>query len=144
MSKDQLRPGNSLVQREVEPIILAKLSEMLGVDLDDSSGLPGIQLDGFADCDEPVCVEVWAHQGRAKGGQLGKVMKDMCKLLLCERLLGKPCRKVFAVADESAILFLQNSWQGRFVREFGIECIVVNIPEDVRDRVRKAQKKQYR
>lgn len=92
----------------------------------------------------PVLVEVWAHQGPAKGAQPGKVMKDLCKLLLVEKLLGKDCRKVFAVADETAIAFLRNSWQGQFVDEFGIECVVVAVSDETRSRIKEAQKRQFR
>lgn len=71
-------------------------------------------------------------------------MKDMCKLLLVEKLIGKQCRKIVAVCDGSALTFLQNSWQGRFADEFGIERIVVDVDEATRDTVRQAQARQYR
>ena len=101
-------------------------------------------MDGYAEGATPICVEAWAHQGPAKGGQLGKVMRDFCKLLLVERLLGRPCRKVFVVCDPDAIAFLQNSWYGQFADEFGIERIVVEIPGDIRQRIRDAQVRQFR
>ena len=103
-----------------------------------------VDLDGYVDGPIPICVEAWAHQGRAKGGQPHKVMRDFCKLLLVERLLGRPCRKVFAVCDEAAIAFLRNSWQGQFAEEFGIECVVVEIAECTRQQVRDAQVRQFR
>ncbi len=103
-----------------------------------------VDLDGFVDGAHPICVEVWAHQGPAKGGQTGKVMRDFCKLLLVERLLGKPCRKMFAVCDGAALAFLQNSWQGHFAEEFGIEQVVVDLSDETRQRIRDAQTRQYR
>lgn len=103
-----------------------------------------VDLDGYSDGPTPVCVEVWAHQGRAKSGQTGKVMRDFAKLLLVEKLLGKPCRKVFAVCDPDSISFLQNSWQGQFADEFGIERVVVDISEETRRAIRNAQLRQVR
>ena len=125
-------------------MIRRKLERKLGIELSPDSPVPGVELDGFAKRRRPVCVEIWAHQGPAKGGQLGKVMKDMCKLLLCERLLGKGCRKIFAVADEAAVAFLQNSWMGRFALEFGVDIVPVHIPPALSKRIRQAQKRQYR
>jgi len=144
MPKPEQRPGDSRVQREAEGVIREALAERLGVKLAEGPSELGLQLDAFAEGPPPVCAEIWAHQGRAKSAQKAKVMADMCKLLLCERLLGKPCRKFFAVSDELALAFLQNSWQGRFADEFGIERIVVQIPAEVRARIAEAQRKQYR
>jgi hypothetical protein len=144
-SPPKTHPGDSSEQRSAETEILAALAEHLGVHFD---GHPEIDLrvrpDGFADGPIPTCVEIWAHQGKAKSAQTAKVMKDMCKLLLVEKLIGKQCRKIVAVCDANCLSFLQNSWQGRFADEFGIERIVVAVDETTRDKVRKAQERQYR
>lgn len=136
--------GSSREQRDAEGVIRAALAEKLEIALSPRSLPEGPQLDGFADGPTPVLAEIWAHQGPAKSAQKNKVMADMCKLLLCERLLGKSCRKIVAVSDEKAHSFLENSWQGRFADEFGIERHAVDIPEDVRKRIRDAQQRQYR
>ena len=137
--------SDSSEQRSAESVILRKLERQLKVPLDGRPDIgQHIELDGFADGDKPVCVEVWAHQGTAKGGQPAKVMRDFCKLLLVERLLGRECRKVVAVCDQTALAFLENSWQGRFADEFGIERIVVGIDRKTRERLLNAQRRQYR
>lgn len=145
MTTPEKHASDSSEQRGAEAEILEALSTQWGVRFE---GRPDIgfrvDLDGFVDGDLPICVEVWAHQGNAKGGQPGKVMKDFCKLLLIEKLLGRRCRKVFAVCDEKAIAFLENSWQGRFADEFGIERIVVAVSDETRHSVRKAQDRQVR
>ena len=121
------------------------MENRIGVRLDSRPDVDQlVELDGFANGDTPVCVEVWAHQGAAKGGQSGKVMRDMCKLLLVEKLLGKKCRKIVVASDEAALSFLTNSWQGRFAHEFGIERIVVPVSENMRQRLREVQRRQYR
>jgi hypothetical protein len=137
--------SDSSEQRSAEVEILAALEKRFGIRLDGHPEIAQqVNLDGFADGPTPICVEVWAHQGKAIGGQPAKVMKDICKLLLVEKLIGRPCRKIVAVCDDSALNFLQNSWQGRFADEFGIERIVVDVDEAIRDKVRQAQARQYR
>lgn len=103
-----------------------------------------LELDGFCDAECPICVEIWAHQGKAKSAQKDKVMKDMCKLLLAEKKLGKPCCKVFVVADQDAVSHLKNSWQGEFAKKYGIELQVVDIDDATRQQICQAQKEQYR
>ena len=106
--------------------------------------LDSVQLDGYAHRRQRVCVEIRSRQGPAKGAQKHKVMTDMCKLLHVESLLGRPCRKILAVADEAAVAFLRGSWQGKFAKGVGIELRVVKIPEKLRDKTLAAQERQYR
>lgn len=141
--------GDSSVQRKAEPVIRAKLEKDLGVNAGDLSKstselLGEIDLDGFLDGIRPICVEIWAHQGKARSAQKDKVLKDMCKLLLAEDRLKKSCRKIIAVADEEAVAHLKNSWQGEFAEVFGIDINVVEIPKTTKRDIREAQKKQYR
>lgn len=144
MSEGETHPGDSAVQREAEKLIREQLGMNLGVLLDTAKRIDGLRPDGFCDGPEPICVEIWAHQGCAKSAQKAKVMMDMCKLLLCERLLGRKCRKIVAVSDEAACAFLRNSWEGRFAREFGIELHCVEVPPEVRERIQEAQRRQFR
>jgi len=144
MTPNNMHPGDSHVQREAERVIREALQTELGLQFGDTPTGLGLKLDGFADGERPVCVEIWAHQGTAKPAQKNKVMADMCKLLLAEHLLQRPCRKIFVVSDRSAISFLDGSWRGRFAETSGIETRVVGIPEDLRSRIRDAQRRQYR
>ena len=101
-------------------------------------------MDGFCEGNTPICVEIFAHQGATKPGQRRKLMADMCKLLLVEKLIGKTCRKIVAVSDRNALGFLDNSWQGRFAEEFDIERVGVTVSDSTREAVRQAQKRQRR
>jgi len=144
-SPDEQHPSNSLEQRAAEREILDTLERRLGIRLNMKVDIDQrVVLDGFANGDVPVCVEVWAHQGPAKGGQRHKVMRDFCKLLLVEKLLGRRCRKVFAVCDDKSLAFLTNSWQGRFAKEFDIETEVLDVCHTTRQKVLAAQKRQFR
>jgi hypothetical protein len=143
--KKKLHPSDSAVQRAAELEIVAAVAKKLRRQLNAKPVIDQVvALDGFADGRKPICVEAWAHQGQAKGSQPHKVMRDMCKLLLVEKLLGKKCRKIFAVCDESAIAFLKKSWQGRFATEYSIETIVVEVSAAARRRILAAQKLQYK
>ena len=137
-------PSSSREQRDAEAEIINALAKQWNVRLDGDFPLEFIQLDGFANGSTPLCVEVWAHQGPAKGSQPAKVMRDFCKLLLVEKLLGKPCRKVVVVCDPQALQFLHNSWQGKFADEFGIERVVVLVSDITRKKLLQVQKRQYR
>jgi len=147
MSECEAHPGDSAIQRGAEKVIREQLGLELGVSLDPAKRierLKGLCPDGFCDGPEPICVEIWAHQGCAKSAQKAKVMKDMCKLLLCERLLARKCRKIVVVSDDAALSFLRKSWEGQFAKEFGIELRCVDIPQAVREQIQGAQRRQFR
>ena len=138
-------PSDASEQKAAEKEIRQELEKQLEVQLNSQLQIDQhIELDGFADGSSPICVEIWAHQGSSKGSQPSKVMGDCCKLLLVEKLLGKPCRKIFAVCDREALAFLRRSWRGLFMEKFGIEIKVVGISKEIRRRLKKAQKDMYR
>ncbi|MCH9031114.1 MAG: hypothetical protein IIB00_02500 [candidate division Zixibacteria bacterium] len=137
------KSSDSTIQRQAEVVIRARLEKELGCNLVETSKyLKKLKLDGFCDSELPILIEIWAHQGRAKPAQQAKVMKDMCRLLLAEKLLGKPCRKIFVVSDQIAISHLKNSWQGEFAKSFGIETKVIPIDSELKRLILLAQKRQ--
>jgi hypothetical protein len=72
-------------------------------------------------------------------------MTDAAKLFLAGRLIGSDSRKILAFADDHAATWFQGrSWMAEAIRSMGIEVFVVDIPQDVRDRLRAAQDRQYR
>jgi len=73
-------------------------------------------------------------------------MTDAIKLLLVERVLFPGgARKILALTDEGAAAhFRGRSWMAEALREFGVEVMVVELPEDTRDRIRQAQRRQFR
>ena len=138
------KPGDSSVQQQAERVIREQLARELRCTLEKSPDTLGkVKLDGYC-AKPPICVEIWAHQGKAKPAQKAKIMKDICKLLLAERKLGKRCRKIFAVADDAAVSHLENSWQGEFAKAFDIEIRVVKIDNTTREKIIEAQRAQYR
>lgn len=98
-----------------------------------------LALDGFAAGSPPTLVEVFAHVGRARRGERHAIAHAMTKLLLAERRLAVPCRKVIAVIDAAALAHLDKGWGGDFAREFGIELKVLAGFEDRHDALRAAR-----
>lgn len=139
-------PGCSIEQQEAQAEILECLECRLGYPLKDIlRTTPRVELDGYHDGEPPTCVEVFSHVGKCKDGQRKKIMRDMCRLLLAERLIGRPCKKIIAVCSEATVSFLRgSSWQARFAIEFGIDVQCVQISEQTTDRLLRAQRRQQR
>jgi hypothetical protein len=128
------RPGDSRVQRDAEAVILASLSQALGVALAPRRvHLPGgayVDVDGASD-DPPILVEVWAHQGPPKVAQKHKVLADGLKLLYAAEQLGQGHRRILCLCDPlaAAPFTTARTWYAAALREHRIEVIVVDLPE---------------
>lgn len=93
-------------------------------------------------CDEPLTlVEVFAHQGRLRGGQLHKTSTDVLKLLTVRRLLLPDARLVLAMAGDEAARSL-TGWRRVAAREWGVDIVVVRIPDEARAGIAAAQVRQ--
>lgn len=142
-------PGDSVEQRDAEVHILAGLASELGVSLSPGSfALPNgvlVTVDGVAS-DPPILVEAWAHQGPPKSAQKAKVVTDALKLLWVDRVLfGGEARKILALSDPAAAGHFQGrSWMAAAFRDLGVEVRVVTLPAEVRERIRRAQERQFR
>ncbi len=142
-------PGDSAEQRDAEALIVAGLSAELRVSLTPRSfALPdGVRLtiDGVADA-PTILVEALAHQGPPKSAQKAKVVTDALKLLWVDRVLfGGEARKILALSDTAAAGHFQGrSWMAAAFRDLGIEVRVVSLPDAVREKIRRAQERQFR
>lgn len=141
-------PGNSSEQQEAERWLLDALSEKLGVALTKERFPLGdgswFELDGFSESPLILC-EAWAHVGTVKGGQKQKVMTDAFKLLFANAECGGHGQLILLFADRAAAAHFQGtSWMARCLREYGIQVEVIDLSPEVRARVTKAQKRQYR
>lgn len=138
--------SDSSEQRAIEAEVLAAFSNELGVSVTSTAPpqLSMLKLDGYASGPPPVLVEVFAHVGPSKGGQRHKIAHDMTKLLLAEKLLGVPCRKVIAVIDKAAVSHLSRGWNHEFAEHFGIEVRVVPGFENRHEAMLAVQARQRR
>jgi len=128
-----------------EPLILAGVAEVLGVGLAPRSlTLPGgarVDVDGVA-ADESVLVEVFAHQGRLRGGQFHKVSRDALKLITLARNR-HDAKLVIAFGDQAAAdCVTKRSWLAEALQTWRIEVVVVELEPAVRDGLRSAQVRQ--
>ena len=140
-------PSDSSEQRAIEVKVLRALEFELAVTFSDANADPrlrGLKVDGFAPGPPPLLVEVFAHVGPSKSGQRHKVANDMAKLLLAERRLAVPCRKVIAVIDRVAIAHHKRSWIGEFAEGFGVEVRVVSGFEAMHEAMLAVQGRQRR
>ncbi len=145
---DLSEPGDSLEQREAERHLLTGFAARHGLTLGRGDRrLPDgtlVRLDAIS-TDPPVLVEAWAHLGPPKSAQKHKVMTDALKLVWAEAVLLPGARKVLLLADDTAARhFLANTWMAAALRHLGVEVEVVALPDDVAERVRAAQRRQYR
>ena len=101
-----------------------------------------INIDGISR-DKRILCEIYSRIGRLKSAQSDKVAADMLKLMLAEKALGGPWRKIICLADaDAAKSFQGRTWLGAAVRGFGFELHVVDVPPDVRSGLLAAQAKQ--
>ncbi len=139
--------SDSFEQRSAEDVVLSVLSARLGVPLAPTTlWLPGgsrVEVDGVAD-DRSVFVEVFAHQGRLKGGQVHKVARDALKLITVARdLPGPRPRLIIAFADEAAAVGVSGkSWLAESLKTWGVEVLVAELPDDVKASLTAAQLRQ--
>jgi len=140
-----LHPSSSHEQQSAERLILGAVSLHLGSKVTPRRvDLPGgayVNVDGVAD-EPPVFVEVYAHQGRLRGGQRHKIAGDILKLLT----LGKAhpgARLVLAFADIEVAGQVQNKgWLAEAIRTWSVEVFVADLPVEVREGLRAAQGRQ--
>jgi len=137
--------SDSTVQREAEALIRALVEARLGQQLPstkvilDNGG--DVQVDGVA-ADESAFVEIFAHQGRLKGGQQRKVASDALKLITLSR--SRPHAKLYlAFADDEAAAYAKGGgWFAQAVAAWDIDVIVVRLGERDRASIRAAQMEQ--
>jgi hypothetical protein len=95
-----------------------------------------MQPDGKAP-DDSMFVEVFAHIGRLKSGQLHKISTDTLKLVaLRERY--PDARLILAFVDQAACDSVVG-WRAAILRRYDIEKTVVKIPKNERVKVAAAQ-----
>lgn len=103
------------------------------------------QVDGYSENPSILC-EIYSRIGKMKVAQHNKISKDILKMLFIEKLSNKKFRKIIAFADEEAAQpFLDGeSWYAQLKEQFEIEVKIIQIPEELKNSILQAQKRQYR
>jgi len=98
-----------------------------------------VDVDGVSE-DESVLVEIFAHQGRLRGGQYGKVARDALKLITLART--RPGSKlVLAFTDEDAARCVTGkSWLAEALKTWGHRSC--RLDDKVREGLHAAQVRQ--
>jgi hypothetical protein len=137
--------SDSKVQRQLEERILASLGishgkvEINGIKFD---------FDGLADGE---VYEIYAGIDKLRSGQQQKISQDVLKMVLYEKMVGRPIKKVIIVVDQkihdTLSHDLHKSWKNRAIIEYGIEVRLVTIsPEERRllEEAKEAQGKKFK
>ncbi len=138
--------SSSVEQAQAETLILEALNRDLGTSLTPQTIPVGegalVSLDGFDEKRRVVC-EAYARVGKLKGSQPDKLASDILKMILLERTLGFSLRKILAFCDNAAASKVRgSSWLAQCTQLFGVEVKVVSIPEEAKESVRGAQRRQ--
>lgn len=134
--------SDSAVQREAERVIRERLAQRLGIDLMPQAvhlvaGAP-VQVDA-ASPDGSVLAEIFARQGELKGGQQKKVAIDTITI----RRERPGTRLVLAFADSDAAAYATGGgWVAQALRTWDVDVEIVDIPEELRNKIRAAQAAQ--
>jgi hypothetical protein len=142
--------GDSNEQRGAERVMLDLLGAQLGRELNPATiTVPSgerVEVDG-ADASRTVLAECWAHQGPPKSAQRHKVLADAFKLAWIATTLYPRPQLILCLSDpQAATPFIPGgrSWAARALQDHSIAVSVVDLPDDLRQRLLEAQHRQYR
>jgi len=146
--EDITQPGDSIEQRQAEKWLLDALSDKLGAKLTtkkiELDGAIYIQLDGCCESPSILC-EAWSHIGPPKSAQKNKVMTDALRLLFANETIGGNAQCILLFADrDAAAPFIGNTWMAQCLKKYSIRVEVIEFPPEIKTKVLKAQKRQYR
>ena len=137
--------SDSAVQRRAEEVIRSQLAALVWKDLAPrivtfDTGAP-VQVDAVA-ADESVLAEIFARQGKLKGGQQKKVAIDTLKLITLGR--SRPSAQlILAFADKEAAAYaLGKGWLAEALTTWRVRVVVIEIDDVLRDEIRAAQARQ--
>ena len=141
--------SSSHEQREIERYVFAEVEDMLQVSLQSNSKVflsEGVHIEpDFYSKEEKIVGEIFAHHGKTKGGQNHKVTQDILKMLLLEKMQGITYRKFLVVCDKQMQKVLTGkSALAESIRQFSINLLCVELPEELRDKILNAQNRQMR
>ena len=139
-------PSDSATQRAAENELIRAVSRKINIELTPKTirvaESASVQIDGF-NANELVACEAFSRIGKMNAGQKRKLGNDILKLLLLERHLQIPIRKLIVLAGDDALASLTGkSWQAAAVREFGVEVFQIELSDATRIDLGAAQVRQ--
>jgi len=101
-----------------------------------------IDVDGYRP-DPLTYAEVFARQGKLKGGQIQKVAQDVLKLVTVRKLLAPNAQLYVVFADKSAAAIPNGrGWLAEAARAWDVKPLVVRLDTKLRGELNKAQDRQ--
>ena len=144
----QLHPSDSSEQQQAHKEILALVNDKFNLQLEDRKVLIDnvlFQVDGYSE-EPPILCEIYSRIGKMRVAQTNKVVKDILKMLLIEKMQNQKFRKIIVFADDEAAqpFMTDESWYSKVKVNFDIEISVVGVSKELKESIEIAQKRQSR
>lgn len=147
IGSEEMQSLNSKIQKNAKTAMLRELENLIHVPENSLlekelilKGNTGVVLDGFNENDG-IIVEAYPRIGKLVAEHERKVVTEIMKLLLTEKILNKEFRKIVAVCDDMVYKQLTgSSWKSLAISQFNIEIIKVNIDHTLRNTLLESQK----
>ena len=139
--------SNSEEQRSIENYVIREIERILGFPLERNVSVQladNIYINpDFYSNDQTIVGEIYAHVGTLKVGQQRKISQDILKLLLLDKSKDVSYRKIITVVDDAVEKYLRGkSFIAESIRQFGIEIIRINLPDELYSTIQNAQSRQ--
>lgn len=138
--------SSSHEQVETEKYVFSRVQEWIGIPLEGNKKLltanTYIEPD-FYSAENKLIGEIYAHIGKLKPAHDHKIAKDILKMILWDKKNETSYRKILVVCDAVAEKqLLGSSILAECIQEFGIEVKRIDLPDEWREKVLTAQKRQ--
>ena len=139
--------SNSEEQRSIESYVIQEIERILGCPLERNVSVQladNIYINpDFYSNDQTIVGEIYAHVGTLKVGQQRKISQDILKLLLLDKSKDMSYRKIITIVDDTVEKYLKGkSFIAESIRQFGIEIIRINLPDELYCKIQNAQSRQ--
>ena len=139
--------SNSEEQRSIENYVIREIERILGFPLERNVSVQladSIYINpDFYSNDQTIVGEIYAHVGTLKVGQQRKISQDILKLLLLDKSKDMSYRKIITIVDDTVEKYLKGkSFIAESIRQFGIEIIRINLPDELYCKIQNAQSRQ--
>jgi hypothetical protein len=144
---NEMHASSSQEQQTIEKYIFQIICGELGTDLAANPVVPcgdaTIRPDFYSD-EHGIIGEVYAHIGSLKPPQKKKMLADILKMLLLEKLTNRTYRKIIVICDDEVLRAITGkSWGSACFKAFDVEIMNIDIGAENRELLMSVQKRQY-
>jgi len=143
-----MHASSSLEQQNIEKYIFQIICDKLDVNLAANPVIPcgeaAIRPDFYSE-EHSIIGEVYAHIGSLKPPQKKKMLADILKMLLLEKVTNRTYRKIIVICDDAVLKAITGkSWGSACFKAFDVEIMNIDIGTNNRELLMTAQRRQYR